>query len=203
MKKKTITSLFDGALTLTVAALAVKIIGVIYKIPLSYILGDGGMGYFNTAYTVYGFFYVLCSAGVPKAITCIISENLVKNERETAKSVYKTALRFFALFGGAICVVYTLLSPFIVKIIGNEKAFLTMLFIGPSILFVATGGVARGYLSAQRCLAPIAVSQVIEAVFKLCLGLAFAYIGSRLHLYIYVVSALAPLPRRELIRQLG
>ena len=57
------TGMIGGALSLTVSAVVVKIIGLIYKIPISSILGDEGMGYFNSAYTVYAFFYLLCTAG--------------------------------------------------------------------------------------------------------------------------------------------
>ena len=66
-------SIVRGALSLTVSALIVKIVGLIYKVPLSYILSDEGMGYFNSAYTVYTFFYIICTAGVPKAISIITS----------------------------------------------------------------------------------------------------------------------------------
>ena len=55
--------IISGAVSLTVATLIVKILGVLYKIPLANILGDEGMGYFNSAYTVYSFFYLLCTAG--------------------------------------------------------------------------------------------------------------------------------------------
>ena len=57
-----------GAISLILAALTVKIIGVIYKIPLAYILGDEGMGYFNSAYTVYGFFYIITTSAEPEAL---------------------------------------------------------------------------------------------------------------------------------------
>ena len=67
-----------GAASLSLAALLVKVLGVAYKIPLYHILGDDGMGYFNTAYTVYIFFFLICTAGVPKAITLLVSESVAK-----------------------------------------------------------------------------------------------------------------------------
>ena len=73
-----------GAIWLTISGLVVKFLGLIYKIPLSYILSDEGMGYFNSAYTVYTFFYLICSAGIPKAIS------ITKNASATANSVSKT-----------------------------------------------------------------------------------------------------------------
>ena len=58
-----------GAVSLTVSVFIVKLLGFLYKLPISRLLGDEGMGYFNTAYAIYGFFYILCTAGVPKAMT--------------------------------------------------------------------------------------------------------------------------------------
>ena len=69
-----------GALSLTLSNLTVKILGLIYKIPLSYLLTDEGMGYFNSAYTVFGLFYLLCTAGVPKGVMILCSEASVNGE---------------------------------------------------------------------------------------------------------------------------
>lgn len=190
MRNKEIGKILDGALSLTVSALVVKILGVIYKVPLSYILGDAGMGYFNTAYTVYGFFYVLCSAGVPKAITCIISESKTEDE---VSGIFAYSLRFFILVGAALCGVLMLSAPLIVYLIGNEGALATLMVIGPSVLFVASGGVCRGYLAAAGRLSPIAISQVIEAVCKLAMGILFARIGAHISLPKTHIAALAVL----------
>lgn len=84
-----------------------------------------------------------------------------------------------------------LFAPVFVKVLANEKSLFTVLAIGPSILFVATGGVARGYLSARRRLFPIAVSQVIEACLKLVIGIAFARLGAKLNLDVKYISAMA------------
>ena len=66
--------IISGALTMTIATLLVKLLGLGYKIPLSYILSNEGLGYFNSAYTVYSFFYLISVAGVPKAVTIILSD---------------------------------------------------------------------------------------------------------------------------------
>ncbi len=187
MKKN---GIIGSAFSLTVSALLVKLLGVLYKVPLSYILTDVGMGYFNTAYSIYGVFYVLSSAGVPKAITCIISENK-SNSEEVGYSIYRHAIRLFTIIGLIIGGIYIFLSPFLVSALSNEKALLTVLLIGPSILFVSTGGVARGYLSARGELLHIAISQVLEAILKLVIGIAFARVGVFLNLELKYISALA------------
>ena len=73
--KTRLDSFISGTLWLTLSAIILKLIGLIYKIPLSYLLGDEGMGYFNSAYTIYTFFYILGSAGIPKSISIITAKN--------------------------------------------------------------------------------------------------------------------------------
>ena len=71
-----------GAFALTFSAILVKLVGVIYKVPISYILGDEGMGYFNSAYTLYGFFFLICSSGIPKAITMVVSDRMARGDKK-------------------------------------------------------------------------------------------------------------------------
>ena len=78
----------SGAVSLTVSVIAVKIISYFYKVPLSYLLGDEGMGYFNSAYTVFAFFYMLCSGGIPRAVSIVVAEMSVSSAaRERRRSL--------------------------------------------------------------------------------------------------------------------
>lgn len=72
--KKKRNSVFFGVAVLTVASLLVKVVGVFYKIPLTYLLGDEGMGYFNSAYTIYAWLYMISTAGLPIGVSILISE---------------------------------------------------------------------------------------------------------------------------------
>ena len=170
-------SFAKGAAWLAVSTLLLKIIGLIYKIPLSYMLGDEGMGYFNSAYTVYVFFYVIGTAGIPKAISIIVS----KKEAELpgcGHSVFKSAFAFFSFSGLLLLAVFVSCADFFARTIGNEKSVVAMYAIAPSILFVCASGVIRGYLSGKMKFEKIAISELISGVLKLVLGLLFAYIAS-------------------------
>lgn len=169
--------LFDGAFVLALATVVTKVLGLLYKAPLSRILGDEGMGYFNSAYTVYTFFYILCSAGVPKAITIIISENDAKNERVGEKRILTVAFLSFFIIGLAFSLIFFTLSEELCVLIKNSGAFYTMLSVAPSVMFVSLAGVAKGFLNGHSRLVPIAVSQLIEGGAKFFLGIAFAKIG--------------------------
>ena len=75
MDIKSNKSFINGAIWLTLSTVLLKIIGVIYKVPISYLLGDEGMGTFNSAYTVYTLFYIVGSSGIPRAISIVASKS--------------------------------------------------------------------------------------------------------------------------------
>lgn len=185
--------IISGAFSLTLSTIIVKLLGLIYKVPLAAILGDEGMGYFNSAYTVYAFFYLLCTAGVPKALMILISEAKAKGRATDERHIYKTALWLFLILGIVITVLFIILAGPLSLLIGNSKSAATMLAIAPSIVFISLAGVIRGYMSANMRLADIAISQVIEGVGKLVIGLSLAIAAARLSLPLSICSALTML----------
>ncbi len=184
------SALIGGAFSLTLSTIIVKILGLFYKIPLASILGDEGMGYFNSAYTVYAFFYLICTAGVPKAVMIMVSEARAKGREMEESRVVRVALVMFLSLGIFVTAMFVILSGGLARLIGNSKSAATMIAIAPSIIFISLSGVIRGYLSANMKLLDIAVSQIIEGVGKLVLGLIFATVGSRLSLPLEIISAL-------------
>ena len=159
---------------LALSVLIVKVLGLIYKIPLSSYLGDEGMGYFNSAYTIYSFFYLLCSAGVPKAITFLfLNDNESSNKRSGYQNL-RISMRIFLMIGILLTTAFIFLAGPISVLIGNRGSFLTMLTIAPTIIFVSLSGVMRGYLNAEMKLIHVGISQIIEGVCRLLLGLLLA-----------------------------
>lgn len=190
-KEKSKSAFLGGALSLTLATLSVKVIGVIYKIPLSYILGDEGMGFFNSAYSVYTFFFLLCTAGVPKAVTILITESRSKNSIAQEASILRDTTMFFSLIGLAITIVFALSSKTISEFIGNRHAHFSMLAISPSIFFIALSSVYRGYLGGLLQFGKVAISQCLEAFFKLAAGLVLAKIAHSMNFSAEYVCAFA------------
>ncbi len=182
-----------GAFALAIAVVITKILGVFFKVPLSYILNDEGMGYFNSAYSIYSFFYILCTAGVPKAMTLIISECNTLNDRDSVSDVLRIGVKLFGMIGFFATLLNIISAPVIVKAIGNDKALATVLSISPSVFFVALSGVYRGYLNSIGKLTSIALSQFFEAVLKLGIGLGLAFVGMHLSLPIHLISAISVL----------
>ncbi len=186
----TAQGIIGGALSLTLSAVIVKVLGLIYKIPLSNILGDEGMGYFNSAYTVYGFFYLLCTAGVPKAVMILVSEAKARGNEIDEMRIVRTAARAFLLLGTSVALLFILFAEPLAELIGNSHSRATMIAIAPSIIFISLAGVVRGYLNANMQLLDIAVSQIIEGVGKLVLGLLFAIFAASHNLPLEIASAL-------------
>ena len=87
-KTKNSTKLFfSGVLVLTVSNLLIKAIGALFKIPMNHIVGDQGMGYYSSAYTIYTFFYMISTAGLPVAISLLVSENRAKGRLKQVQKV--------------------------------------------------------------------------------------------------------------------
>jgi stage V sporulation protein B len=187
--KKAQSEVIEGALSLTIATIVVKILGAIYKIPLSHVLGEEGMGYFNSAYTVYTFFFLLCTAGVPKAIMLLYANANEDSNKEN--KILRSALEFFAITGLAVSVAFSLLSIPLSKLIGSPNSYLSMIFIAPSILFSAISGVLRGYFSAKVKFLHVAISQIIEGGGKLLFGTILAMLSSHFNIPLSAISAFA------------
>ena len=164
MDKNNGQGIIGGALSLTLSAVIVKLLGLIYKIPLSNMLGDEGMGYFNSAYTVYAFFYLLCTAGVPKAIMILVSEAKARGSKIEEQNIVRIATRAFLALGTIATAIFILFAAPLADLIGNSSSRATMIAIAPSIIFISLAGVIRGCLNANMQLLDIAVSQIIEGV---------------------------------------
>lgn len=167
-------NILTGALTLAISVIIVKVIGFVYKLPLSYILGDEGMGYFNTAYTVFTFFYMIAAGGLPRAVSILITESGFTYSKSDADYAVIILLKMFFKVGVALCAVTLIFARAITLAVGNPSSYLALIFVSPSIIFVSISGVIRGYMNAEGRLSSIAISEVIEGVIKFIIGLSLA-----------------------------
>ena len=163
---------FIGILLLTISGAAVKICGLLFKIPLVSIIGEDGMGYFNSAYVIYTFFYVLTTSGLPLGMSILISGT---GDPFLKRRYLRSALWSFGLLGLGVCLLLMLFPHQIARLVGNEPASSCLKVMGFTLLFVCLAGAIRGYFQGEKNMLPTAVSQVVEAVFKTALGILFAY----------------------------
>ncbi len=182
-------SFLGGALSLTLAAVTVKLLGLAYKLPLSRLLGDEGMGYYNSAYAVYGFIYLVCTSGVPKAVSLLVTEARTKGNVQEAKQVFRTALFLFSGVGLFLSFSLYLTAGKIASLIGNPDAALALQSVAPSVFFVSVTGVLRGYLNGYERLLPVAVSEVTEACVKVGVGLLLSWVSLKRGWDLYRIAA--------------
>ncbi len=166
--------MLNGALVLVLATMIVKVIGAIYKIPLTALIGEVGRGYFSSAYEIYTPIYAISMAGLPIAVSKMVSENVTLGNYRDARMIFRVAQRLF-LVVGVVGTLLLVLIAFPYVILGDCKDNLwSILMIAPSIFFCCMMSTYRGYYEGLRNMTPTAVSQVIEALGKLILGLTFA-----------------------------
>lgn len=165
---------FSGVAVLAISTFIVKIIGLFYKIPMMAYLGAEGMGYFNSAYDIYALFFVIATTGTPVAISILISESKTQGRIDNIKRIYKVSLILLGVLG----IIGTLLMGIFYKefahAINNDGAALCILAISPTVLLICICSAIRGFFQGNQIMLPTAISQVIEALGKLILGLGFA-----------------------------
>ncbi len=170
--KKTFLS---GVLLLSVSTVLVKIVGLVYKIPMLSYLGAEGMGYFNSAYEIYALFCVIATAGLPVALSVLISAAIAKGEGVGAERLYRAALIAFVLIGLVGTVVMAAFSGAFCRLIQSENARLCILAISPTVFLICISSALRGYFQGFGKMLQTAVSQIIESVGKLGFGLFLAH----------------------------
>ena len=166
---------FSGVLLLSLSTLLVKLIGLIYKIPMLSYLGSEGMGYFHSAYEIYALFCIIATAGLPVALSVLVSEALAKGNKERVKRTYRAAMRIFLLLGAIGTLVMWLFADQFCLWLRSENAYACMRSIAPTVFFVCVSSAVRGFFQGYQKMLPTALSQLIEAVGKLVFGLLFAH----------------------------
>lgn len=183
----------SGFLTLSLSTLVVKIIGLAFKIPMLSFLGTEGMGYFNSAYEIYALLCVIATAGLPVALSMMVSAARARGDGEEIKRVYRAARGMFLLLGVCGTAIMLALAEPLARIIGNPDAKAAIVAIAPALTFICFASTVRGYCQGFEQMTPTAVSQLIEALCKLGAGILFAVIAIKRGYGIPTVAAFAVL----------
>lgn len=172
----------QAATVLLMSTVLVKLIGALFKIPLSadYALGDLGFGYFSVAYDLYAPIYILALSGFPVAISRMVAQYTAKQRFQDADRVFCVSMKAMLVLGGMGTVIMLLLSlPLVALTDKSGQSIYSLWAIAPSVFFCAVISVYRGYFEGLKNMLPTAVSSVIEALGKLVLGLSAAIITVR------------------------
>lgn len=167
-------SLLNGALVLSISTLIVKLIGVIYKIPISNMMGAVGRGYFDSAYNLYIPIYTISMAGLPVAVSKMVSQQAALGRYRDVKQIFKVAARLFTLTGVIGTVLLLIFAYPYALIAKTSEVIPAIIAITPSIFFCCMMSIYRGYYNGLRNMNPTAISQIVEAVGKMLFGIAAA-----------------------------
>ena len=165
----------QGALILSAATLVVKIIGALYKIPLGNVIGEQGMANFGTAYVIYSTLFVIATAGLPVAISKMVSEAETRGCPNESRRILRVALTTFMAISAAGTAFMFFGARRLAVFMSNPDAYAAIMAISPAVFFVGYMSAFRGYHQGQSNMIPSAVSQVFEAGGKLIIGLGLSY----------------------------
>jgi stage V sporulation protein B len=165
-----------GALILGIAGLLVQVMGAIFRIPLANIIGDDGMGYYQTAYPIYIFLLVFSTNGAPAAISKMTSERIAIGNRSEAHRVFKLSFILMFILGIGAASFFFFGAGWIVGLLKNPGAYYSMVAIAPALLFVPIMAVYRGYFQGLQEMAPTALSQLVEQAVRVAVGLGLAFL---------------------------
>lgn len=169
----------QGAVILTCGAMLAKVIGALFKIPLTRFITTEGAGHFNVAYNIYIVLLNVSSTGLPVAVSRLISEANTLGRRRQVQQIHRISLLLFltiglicggAMFFGAQAIADWMRDP---------EAVYAIAVLAPAALFVSVCSAFRGYFQGQQYMTPTAVAQVLEALSKLLIGLAAVLIVMR------------------------
>ena len=169
-KSKRIVS---GAALLLIGSVVAKMLGALYRIPLTNVLGAEGMGMYQLVFPVYALFMVLATAGIPTALSRTVAEKRATVE-STRKYLSVSMLALF-LLGLIFATIMAVFSKFLAQKQGNADTYPGFLIIAPAIVCVCVISGFRGWFQGEMYMLPTALSNVVEQVVKLAVGLGLSY----------------------------
>ena len=165
----------QGAALLAIATAIVKLIGAFYKLPLNMAIGAEGYSYFTTAYDIYSVMLLISTAGLPVAVSRMVSQESTLEHYTRLRKVFRTALTIFAALGALTSVLMIFGAKPLANIMNQPDAWVSIACLGPCGILICLMSAYRGYFNGQGNMAPTSVTQVIEAFIKLVVGLALAF----------------------------
>ena len=156
---------------LMLAVILVKVIGALFKMPMTSLIGMTGRGYFNSAYEIYTPIFAIAMAGLPVAVSRMVAESVALQKYRRARAIFTVSQKVFIVVGTAGTLLLLIVAYPYAYFIANIKSLRAILCVAPSIFLCCYMSAYRGYYEGLRNMVPTAISQVIEALGKLVIGL--------------------------------
>ena len=176
MDKTKNSSFVDQAAILIAAMLISRLLGFLYRMPMTHFIGDDGNAYYAAGYTVYSFLLILSSAGLPAAISKLVSERITLKRYNDAHAVFQVALVLSAVMGIICSLAFLFGARYISAFLSQPLSYYSMLALSPTLLIVGIMAVYRGYFQGMNTTKPTAFSQIIEQVFNVVFSVFLAWL---------------------------
>ena len=167
------TNVLAQASILMVAGIVTRIIGVLYRSPVTSIIGDEGNGYYSIAVNIYTMILLISSYSIPMAVSKVVSAKMAVHQYKIAHKVFKCALIYVLVIGG-IASLITFFGASVLIPSNQPKAIPVLRILAPTIFFSGFLGVFRGYFQAHRTMIPTSLSQIVEQVANAVISIGAA-----------------------------
>lgn len=164
------------ASVLAAASLIVRFIGFLYRLPLTELIGDRGNAIYSAGYYIYTFLLILSSAGLPAAISRLVSTRIAKGEYRNAQKIFRVSMIFAGAAGAIGMLVLLFFAEPIAKMVDSPNSVYCLQTLAPTLLIVGVMSVYRGYLQGMNIMTPTAVSQIFEQVFNAVFSVYLAWV---------------------------
>ncbi|MTI71267.1 MAG: polysaccharide biosynthesis protein [Firmicutes bacterium] len=167
---------FKGAIVLSIAGVLVKVMGLLYRIPIANLLKDRGSGYIAQSFYIYTILFAISSSGINVAVAKLVSEKRALKDYKGAHRVFKLALIILATAGFlSASLVYFGAKP-LLNALDNPNAYYATIALVPALFFVPIMSAFRGYFQGRKTMVPTALSQIVEQFIRVLVGLYLTYI---------------------------
>ncbi len=173
--QQTSALLMKGATILVIAGIVSKIFGAIFRIPLTNMIGAEGQAYYSAAYAVYNLLFVIATAGFPVAISRMVSSRIAEGDFINAHKSYKLAMKVSWALGIISFIVMFFGAGAIASAYKNPGAEASMKAISVALLFTPVVASMRGYYQGRQNMKPTGITEVIEQMMRVAVGLTLAY----------------------------
>jgi len=157
---------------LAMAGIICRIIGLLYRSPLTGIIGETGNGFYAPAYRIYQMILLISSYSIPSAVSKVISQRLAVHQYKNAQRIFRCSLIYVMIVGGAASVFAFVFAD----LLSPGKAAMVLRMLAPTIFFSGLLGVLRGYFQATKTMVPTSISQIMEQILNAVVSIGAAFL---------------------------
>ena len=161
----------QGALILMFANVVVKLIGALFKLPLTNMIGEQAMGYFSSAYSIFTTFFIISTAGLPVAMSRMVAAAHAREDESEVRQIFSVGMRVFLVLGTVGTAIMVALSGLVEQATKQVGLHYSLFALAPTLFFIGIISAYRGFFQGKHNMIPTAVSQTVEALGKLVCGL--------------------------------